>query len=86
MIEEQRMNDEVELIMSPLCQKVASNGKSVDVEIYGDGNGKWILEVVDEFNNSTVWEDPFATDQEALDELNDTLKTDGIECLIMDLP
>ena len=76
------MNDEVELKMSPLCQKVESNGKSVEVEIYGDGSGKWILEVVVQFKNSTVWEDPFSTDQAALDELNDTIKTDGIDCLI----
>ncbi|PCK07272.1 MAG: hypothetical protein COA42_15240 [Alteromonadaceae bacterium] len=76
------MNDKTELKISPLSQKVESNGKSVDVKIYGDGHGKWILEVVDEFNGSTVWEDPFQTDQAALDELNDTLKTDGIECLI----
>ena len=76
------MNDEIELKMSPLCQKVESNGKSVEVEIYGNGDGKWILEVVDEFNNSTVWDDAFPTDQAALDELNDTIKTDGIECLI----
>lgn len=76
------MSEEIELKMSPLCRKVESNGKSVDVQIYGDGGGKWILEVVDESNNSTVWEDPFLTDQEALDELNDTIKTSGIDCLI----
>ena len=76
------MNNEAELIMSPLCQKLESKGKFVEVEIYGDGDGNWILEVVDEFDNSTVWEDSFATDQAALDEVNDTIKTEGIECLI----
>ena len=76
------MNDEFELVMSPLCQSIERNGNSVDVEIYQDGEGKWILEVVDEFSNSTVWDDHFSTDQEALDEVVRTIDKDGIECLI----
>lgn len=78
----QRMNDKTKPKDSPLSRKVESNGKSIEVLIYSNGDGKWILEAVDEFNGSTVWEDPFLTDQAALDELNDTIKTDGIECLI----
>lgn len=78
--------DENQLQTSPLSQTIESNGKSVAVAIYGDDHGRWILEVVDEFNNSTVWEDPFDTDQAALDEALDTIKTEGIECLIAQVP
>lgn len=80
------MDEEFELVMSPLCRKVQSNGKSVQVDIWNDGKGEWTLEVVDEFGNSTVWEDTFASDQAALEELNDTINTEGIECLIGPVP
>lgn len=81
-VEKIKMKEEYKLEMSPLCRRIESKGKCVQVDIYGDGDGKWILEVVDEFKNSTVWEDAFATDQAALDEIEDTIKTEGIECLI----
>ncbi|PCJ17250.1 MAG: hypothetical protein COB04_09035 [Gammaproteobacteria bacterium] len=74
------------LEMSPLCQTLESNGKSVAVKIYSSDHGQWILEVVDEFDTSTVWEDPFKTDQAALEEVLDTIKTEGIECLIGQVP
>lgn len=76
------MQDEPELVMSPLCQVIESDGESVTVEIYGDGEGKWLLEVVDKYNTSTCWEDHFDTDQAALDEVLDTIKTEGIGCLV----
>ncbi len=76
------MDDQPELIMSPLCQTIESEGESVSVEIYGDGEGKWLLEVVDKYNTSTTWEDAFDTDQAALDEVLDTIKTEGIGCLV----
>ena len=33
-----------------------------------DGKNKWLLEVIDEFRDSTSWHDPFDTEQDALDE------------------
>lgn len=59
---------EPEFIESLLSQNVTRNGVSVRVEIYGDSNGGWILEVVDAENASHVWDAPFETDQEALAE------------------
>ena len=41
---------------------------AVEIEIYEDGKGGWLLEVVDEFGNSTVWDDSFPTDNAALAE------------------
>ena len=76
------MNEEYEVKMSPLSQRMAMDGKEIDVQIYEDGEGGWLLEVVDEFNNSTVWDEPFLTDLEALDELQRTVKEDGIDSLI----
>ena len=74
------MEDDFELRMSPLCQRISSGGKTVQIEIYGDGEGKWILEIEDVHGNSTVWDDPFETDSAALTEakksiLGETIKT-----------
>jgi hypothetical protein len=41
---------------SPLAQSVTRDGKTVRVDIYEDGEGGWLLEVVDEHGNSTAWE------------------------------
>ncbi|MGB8338249.1 MAG: hypothetical protein WCD07_05830 [Burkholderiales bacterium] len=67
---------------SPLAQSVTRDGKTVQVEIYEDGEGGWLLEVVDEFWNSTVWDAPFTSDREALDEALKTIEEEGIESLI----
>jgi hypothetical protein len=40
------------------------------------------LEVVDKFNNSTVWNEPFPTDQDALNEVLKTINEEGIDALI----
>ena len=74
--------DDIELIYSEHCQTVTRNGKTIKVEIYGSGKNDWILEVVDEDNNSTVWDDPFPTDKDAYQEFQRTLKEEGIESMI----
>jgi hypothetical protein len=59
------MMDEGVLIHSGHCPAVTRDGKIVKVEMYSSGKNDWILEVVDEDGNSTVWDDPFPTDAEA---------------------
>lgn len=73
---------EPELVYSEHCQSVSSGGRSVRLEIYGTGQNDWILEVVDEHGNSTVWDDPFDTDQAAFEEFQRTLADEGIESMI----
>lgn len=74
--------DDISVKHSPLCQSLTQNRKTVQVEIYEDGEGGWLLEVVDDYGNSTVWDQSFASDQEALDEALRTIEEDGIESLI----
>ena len=76
------MEEEYEVKYSPLCQVVEREGKSVDVQIYEHDEGGWILEVVDAHDNSTLWEEPFDTDQEAFDEVILTIEEEGIDSLI----
>ncbi|MDC8773443.1 hypothetical protein [Roseateles albus] len=66
---------------SPLSQTVTRNGVTVDVEIYGDGHGGWILEIVDAENASHVWDEPFETEQQALTEAFRALDAEPLEFL-----
>jgi len=75
------MDEENEVIMSPLCQEISSGGRTVQVDIYENGQGSWILEVVDEFGNSRVRDDSFATDSAALTEVKKTTLEEGIQAL-----
>jgi len=76
------MSDNAELKLSPLSRTIEQDGKKLRVEICEDGDGAWLLEVFDEFNNSTVWEDAFESDQDALFEIEATIREEGIACLI----
>ena len=76
------MNEEIEIVMSPLSQKISSGGKTIQVDIFQDGDGGWLLEVVDEFGNSTVWDDSFNTDAEALNEVKKIILSERIDALI----
>ncbi|MEM9301899.1 MAG: hypothetical protein AAGE01_07295 [Pseudomonadota bacterium] len=76
------MNTEPEIRMSPLCQTIERDGKTVEVLIYSGDSTEWILEVEDGFGNSTVWDEPFASDEAALAEVTRTLVEEGIDSLI----
>jgi uncharacterized protein len=73
---------EPDLINSSLSQTVVRDGKPVKLEIYDDAHGGWLLEAVDQYGNSTVWEGSFATEREALDEALRTIDDEGIDLLI----
>ena len=76
------MIDNPEPKESPLSQTIERDGRSVQVYIYDDGAGRWLLEVVDQFNNSNVWDQSFKTEQDALNEALVTIREEGIESLI----
>lgn len=76
------MEDNYELVMSPLCQSITDKGHTVRVEIYRGPDTDWTLEIVDASNTSTVWDDLFVTDQSALDELLRIIREDGMESLV----
>ena len=76
------MIDNPEPKESPLSQTIERDGRSVQVYIYDDGTGRWLLEVVDQFNNSNVWDQSFKTEQDALNEALVTIRDEGIESLI----
>ena len=72
-----------EIVMSPLCREITGDGTKIQVDIYrGEDDPGWILEVIDEENASTVWNEPFDTDQEALDAVLEVIERDGIRSFL----
>jgi hypothetical protein len=61
------MYEENDLIGSDLQQSFSQYGRTVEIYIYRMPDTEWTLEIVDEYDNSTVWDETFATDQLALD-------------------
>jgi uncharacterized protein len=79
------MDDEYKIITSQLSQKITRDGTTIEVLIYrGEHDATWILEVVDSAGGSTVWDETFATEQDALNEVLRTIDDEGIACFILD--
>nr|WP_317932568.1 hypothetical protein [Halioxenophilus sp. WMMB6] len=77
------MKDEPKLEFSSLSQELSSEGRTVSVEIYRlEGDEEWALELVDEFNNSTVWDETFKTESAALTEAKKTVIEERITTFI----
>jgi hypothetical protein len=73
------MTEDVNLIYSPLNRYIIKDCVEIEICIYkGEPDTVWCLEVIDQFGNSTCWNDQFKTDQEAMDEVLAAIETDGI--------
>lgn len=80
---ENSMSEEPTLEISALSQLISSGGRTANIQIYRlEGEKSWVLEIEDEFNNSTVWDDRFDTDSAALTEAKKTILAEGIRSLI----
>ena len=79
------MDQEYKIINSALSQKITRDGTTIEVLIYrGEHEAAWILEVVDHAGGSTVWEETFQTEQDALNEVLRTIEEEGIACFLLD--
>tara|TARA_Y100000589_G_C26841471_1_gene502155 strand:- start:246 stop:518 length:273 start_codon:yes stop_codon:yes gene_type:complete len=77
------MDDEPKLELSDLSQEITSGERTVSVEIYRlEGDVEWALEIVDEFNNSTVWDDTFPTESAALTEAKKAILEERVTSFI----
>jgi uncharacterized protein len=61
------------LVYSPLCQRITRDGTEVDIQIYKDDKGGWLL-------------DSFTSDSAALAEALKTIETEGIASLVGQSP
>jgi hypothetical protein len=77
-------DDDPEIEISPLSGLVTQDGITVSVEIYRVRNSTngWSLEVVDAERTSTVWDETFATDQDAYREFQRGLEAEGLPGLL----
>ncbi len=72
------MTNDPELEYSPLTQTITEHDRSIDVYIYREkGGSEWYLEVVDDQDNSSVWEDAFASDKQALNLVTKIIAQEG---------
>lgn len=71
-------DQEPELIYSDLQTHYSEGGLSVEIAIYRLPETEWVLEVIAEDGNSTVWEDPFESDEAAFAEAMQAIKEEGI--------
>jgi hypothetical protein len=79
------MDDEHKIITSPLSRKFTRDGITIQILIYRlEHDPAWQLEVVDQKGTSTVWEDLFATEQDALNEAFQTIASEGIASFLGD--
>ena len=62
--------------------EITRDGKTVRIDVYPDGEGRWILEIVDQDWNSSVWDDPFATAEEAMRAGVEAVEKEGIDTFI----
>lgn len=77
------MTEDPKIIVSPLSCKFTEDSVTVDVQIYKlEGGERWSLELVDEENNSTVWQDLFPTDEAAWQEFQSGVTDIGLVALL----
>ena len=72
-----------EVEFSPLCRPVTRDGLTIRVAIYRvpEIDARWSLEVIDQSDASTVWDDLFDTDEEAYAAFEEALAEEGISGL-----
>ena len=77
-------NQDPEVEFSSLCRPVTRDGITVRVAIYRvpELDARWSLEVIDQTDASTVWDDLFDTDEEAYAAFEEALAEEGIRGLM----
>lgn len=69
--------EDPEIIVSPLSRIVEEDGVRIEIGIYRLEHTDWSLEIMAEDGTSTVWDEPFETDQEALAEALKAIQEEG---------
>jgi hypothetical protein len=69
---------------SNITKEIEKGGSKVTIEVCKADKGGWILEIVDEGWNSTLWDDLFMSSKEALDAGIRAIDEEGIQSFIGD--
>ncbi len=71
------------IVTSRLSRTVTKDGVTVEVSIIRlEGETEWSLEVINEKSTSIVWDDLFATDEDAFAEFERTVAEEGIRTFL----
>lgn len=71
-------SNDPKIIASKHNGHVTRDGVTVELCIYRLEDTKWTLEVVDAEGTSTIWDDEFETDDDALAEFERTVRESGM--------
>lgn len=71
-------SNDPEVIDSKYSGFITRDGVTIELCIYRLEDTKWTLEVVDAEGTSTVWDDEFDTDDDALAEFERTVRESGM--------
>jgi hypothetical protein len=74
----------IKLPGSEISKEIERNGLKVKIEVYRGDNDDWILEIVDEQWNSTIWNEAFSNAEEALKTGISAIEKEGIKAFIGD--
>jgi hypothetical protein len=75
---------EHEVVHSALSQTVSRAGITLHIRIHrAVSQTRWILEVEDHLGGSTVWDEPFSTEQAALDAALQAIDEEGAQSLVV---
>lgn len=71
---------------SDFAGEFTDDGVTVLVDIFrpAGSEGGWTMEVIDQDEGLTVWEEPFPTDKDAFEEFLATVERDGIRSFLED--
>lgn len=78
------MTKKEKLEHSDFAGEFTEDGVTVLVDIFrkAGSTDAWTMEVIDQEEGLTVWEEPFATDKEAFEEFLATVERDGIDSFL----
>jgi hypothetical protein len=65
-----------------ISETITQDDQSIELQVSSDQDDKWWLQLVDKDGNNTVWEDPFASSDDALAEGRSAIKEEGIATFI----
>jgi hypothetical protein len=67
-----------------ISKAIERDGLKVKIEVNKGNHDDWILEIVDEYWNSTVWDEGFSSAEEALKAGIRAIEMEGIKAFIGD--
>ncbi|WP_233506011.1 hypothetical protein [Rhodoferax lacus] len=77
------MEDDIEIVYSPLQQRYTKDGHTLDIQIYKyEDDADWTLEVVADDGLSTVWNEGFPTDKAAFEQARWAIDAEGAEAFL----